>query len=51
MNQGTRREFIQNAGYRGWVGIESGGTNQPKAVRKTREVLEQVREKLADEYS
>ena len=51
MNQGTRREFIQNADYRAWVGIESGGANQPKAVHKSGEVLEQVRGKLADEYS
>ena len=51
MNQGTRREFIQNVGYRDCVGIESGGANQPEAVHKTGEVLDQVCEKLAAEYS
>jgi L-ribulose-5-phosphate 3-epimerase len=43
--------IVLNAGYRGWVGIESGGRgNQAEGVRLTKQMLERCREKLSGEY-
>ncbi|MBM80162.1 MAG: xylose isomerase [Planctomycetaceae bacterium] len=44
--------IVLDAGYRGWVGIESeGGQDQFQGVRDTKALLESVRDKLADEYT
>ena len=44
--------IVLDAGYRGWVGIESeGGQDQFEGVRATKDLLERVREKLAQEYA
>ena len=43
--------IVLDAGYRGWVGIESGGKgNQAKGVELTKQMLERCHEKLLDEY-
>ncbi len=43
--------IVLDAGYRGWVGIESGGAeNQAKGVELTKQMLERCHEKLLDEY-
>ncbi len=44
--------IVLDAGYRGWVGIESEGAgDQMKGVRDTRDLLVRVREELAKDYS
>jgi sugar phosphate isomerase/epimerase len=44
--------IVLDAGYRGWVGIESeGGQDQMLGVKQTKDLLERVREKLTAEYS
>lgn len=44
--------IVLDAGYRGWVGIESEGRqNQIQGVKQTKDLLERVREKLQTEYS
>ncbi|MDA1015362.1 MAG: sugar phosphate isomerase/epimerase [Planctomycetota bacterium] len=43
--------IVLDAGYRGWVGIESeGGQNQFEGVQNTKALLERVHEKLSSEY-
>lgn len=43
--------IVLDAGYRGWVGIESEGQqDQFEGVRNTKALLERVHEKLSDEY-
>ena len=43
--------IVLDAGYRGWVGIESGGAeNQAKGVELTKQMLDRCHEKLLDEY-
>ncbi len=43
--------IVLDAGYRGWVGIESGGAeNQAKGVELTKQMLERCHEKLLGEY-
>lgn len=43
--------IVLDAGYRGWVGIESEGPqNQMEGVTKTKEMLDRVHDKLRDEY-
>lgn len=43
--------IVLDAGYRGWVGIESeGAMNQLKGVEETKALLIRVREKLSSEY-
>ena len=43
--------IVLDAGYRGWVGIESGGKgNQAKGVELTKQMLERCHEKLLWEY-
>jgi sugar phosphate isomerase/epimerase len=43
--------IVLDAGYRGWVGIESGGKgNQAKGVELTKQMLERCHEKLLGEY-
>jgi sugar phosphate isomerase/epimerase len=43
--------IVLDAGYRGWVGIESeGGQDQMVGVRDTKDLLVRVREKLTPEY-
>ncbi len=44
--------IVMDAGYRGWVGIESEGrNNQMEGVKKTKDLLVRVREKLRNEYN
>lgn len=44
--------IVLDAGYRGWVGIESeGGMDQYAGVKATKDLLVRVREKLTPEYS
>lgn len=44
--------IVLDAGYRGWVGIESeGGQDQYEGVRATKDLLERVRTELTPEYS
>ncbi len=44
--------IVLDAGYRGWVGIESeGGQDQFEGVRATKDLLERVRDKLSGEYA
>jgi sugar phosphate isomerase/epimerase len=44
--------IVLNAGYRGWVGIESEGSqDQYEGIRATKDLLERVRVKLTPEYS
>ena len=44
--------IVLDAGYRGYVGIESEGRmNQMEGVKKTKDLLERVRQKLGPEYS
>jgi sugar phosphate isomerase/epimerase len=44
--------IVLDAGYRGWVGIESeGGQDQIQGIKDTKDLLERVREKLTPEYS
>lgn len=44
--------IVLDAGYRGWVGIEAeGGLEQIDGVKKTKALLERVRDKLQAEYS
>jgi len=44
--------IVLDAGYRGWVGIESEGAgDQMKGVRQTKDLLERVREELKGEYA
>jgi sugar phosphate isomerase/epimerase len=44
--------IVLDAGYRGWVGIESeGGQDQFQGIRDTKELLERVRNKLSAEYA
>lgn len=43
--------IVLDAGYRGWVGIESEGRqDQMEGVRKTKDLLLRVREKLQSKY-
>jgi sugar phosphate isomerase/epimerase len=43
--------IVLDAGYRGWVGIESGGKgDQAKGVELTKQILERCHEKLLGEY-
>jgi sugar phosphate isomerase/epimerase len=44
--------IVLNAGYRGWVGIESeGGQDQMQGIKDTKDLLLRVREKLTPEYA
>jgi len=44
--------IVLDAGYRGWVGIESeGGQDQYEGIRATKDLLERVRAKLTPEYA
>ena len=44
--------IVLDAGYRGWVGIESEGAgDQMKGVRDTKDLLQRVRAELVGEYS
>jgi sugar phosphate isomerase/epimerase len=44
--------IVLDAGYRGWVGIESeGGQDQRQGIKDTKDLLERVREKLTPEYA
>ena len=44
--------IVLDAGYRGWVGIESEGRqNQMEGVRDTQDLLVRVRDKLQSEYA
>ena len=44
--------IVLDAGYRGWVGIESeGAQDQIRGVKQTKDLLLRVREKLKPEYS
>ncbi len=44
--------IVLDAGYRGWVGIESeGGQDQFQGVRDTKDLLVRVRDKLTPEYA
>lgn len=44
--------IVLDAGYRGWVGIESeGGQDQYEGIRSTKDLLERVRTELTPEYS
>jgi len=44
--------IVLDAGYRGWVGIESeGGQDQYEGIRATKDLLERVRAELTPEYS
>lgn len=44
-------KIVLDAGYRGWVGIESEGKqDQMEGVRQTLDLLKRVREKLQGEY-
>lgn len=44
--------IVLDAGYRGWIGIEYEGSrlSEPEGIRRTRALLERVRDKLAPEY-
>ena len=35
--------IVRDAGYKGWVGIESGGANEEEAIIKTKKLLEKIR--------
>jgi sugar phosphate isomerase/epimerase len=44
--------IVLDAGYRGWVGIESeGGQDQIQGIKDTKDLLERVRTKLTPEYT
>jgi sugar phosphate isomerase/epimerase len=44
--------IVLDAGYRGWVGIESeGGQDQYEGIRATKDLLERVRAELTPDYS
>ena len=44
--------IVLDAGYRGWVGIESEGKlDQMQGVRNTKDLLERVRERLSSEFA
>lgn len=44
--------IVLDAGYRGWIGIEYEGQRlpEPEGIRRTRALLEKVRDRLAPEY-
>jgi len=45
--------IVLDSGYRGWIGIEYEGSRlpEPEGIRRTKALLERVREKLTPEYS
>jgi len=45
--------IVLDSGYRGWIGIEYEGDrlSEPEGIRRTRRLLERVRETLAPEYA
>ena len=44
--------IVLDAGYRGWVGIESEGKmDQVEGIKATKDLLVRVRDKLASNYS
>ncbi len=44
-------KIVLDAGYRGWVGIESEGPgNQEEGIKQTKQLLQRVRNKLSKEY-
>ncbi|NNK48025.1 MAG: TIM barrel protein [Gemmatimonadetes bacterium] len=45
--------IVLDSGYRGWIGIEYEGVRlpEPEGIRRTKALLERVREKLTPEYS
>lgn len=45
--------IVLDSGYRGWIGIEYEGSrlSEPEGIRRTRALLERVREKLTPEYA
>jgi len=44
--------IVLDAGYRGWVGVEYEGQRlpEPEGIRRTKALLERVRDRLASEY-
>lgn len=46
-------KIVLDAGYRGYVGIEFGGTREAEfdGIRSTKKLLEKVRKELMDQYS
>jgi sugar phosphate isomerase/epimerase len=45
--------IVLDSGYRGWIGIEYEGSrlSEPEGIRRTKALLERVRDELAPEYS